>query len=565
MKSIAQRSSPTPAGLKKGFASKPAKILAFAIASLGAQNGAMALDLDLGNPDLKLSWDNTIKYNTAFRVEGQSKKLTSNPNLDDGDRNFDKGLISNRLDLLSQMDLSYKKDYGVRVSGAAWYDDVYNQGNDNDSPETSNNYSKRHDQFVTKTRDLHGRDAEFLDYFAYGRWSPFDMATTVRFGSHALIYGESLFFGNNGIAGGQSPVDVVKLLSVPNSQFQEIVRPVNQISTQIQLRDNLAVGAYYQFKWDETRIPGSGSYFSTADVFEGGERLLFGPVDPATRIGPALFRGKDITAKDSGQFGGQVRWRPEGSDLEFGFYATRYHDKTPQVYLSPGENLDPTIGKVGEYRLVYPEDIKAYGMSVSTQIGEASVAAEFSVRRDTPLVSDPQTVAPGSNADNDKHPAYAVGNSAHAQVSSVYILNPSRFWSSATALGEIAWNRRTSITKNPDALAANSSRDAWAMRAVFEPAWYQVAPGLDLSAPVGIGFSTHGNSSVVNSFNPGGKNGGDLNFGIAGLYQQTYKFGANYTHFFGDKGNALNDANELSFDQSLADRDFISMYVQRSF
>ncbi|MNN23387.1 hypothetical protein D3C81_1367830 [compost metagenome] len=298
---------------------------------------------------------------------------------------------------------------------------------------------------------------------------------------------------------------------------------------------------------------------------EGGQRLLFGPVDPATRIGPALFRGKDINARDSGQFGAQIRWRPEGSDLEFGFYAIRYHDKTPQFYLSPGENPDPAIGKLGEYRLVYPEDIKAYGMSVSTQVGEASVAAEFSVRRDTPLVSDPQIVAPGSNFDNDGHPAYAVGNSAHAQVSSIYILQPTSFWSSATALGEIAWNRRTSITKNPDALAANSSRDAWAMRGVFEPAWYQVAPGLDLSAPFGIGFSTHGNSSVVGSFNPAGKKGGDLNFGIAGLYQQTWKFGASYTHYFGETGNALNDANQLSFEQSFADRDFVSLYVQRSF
>ena len=35
--------------------------------------------------------------------------------------NFDKGLISNRVDILSAFDLSYKRKYGFRVSGAAWY------------------------------------------------------------------------------------------------------------------------------------------------------------------------------------------------------------------------------------------------------------------------------------------------------------------------------------------------------------------------------------------------------------------------------------------------------------
>ena len=52
------------------------------------------------------------------------------------------------------------------------------------------------------------------------------MYATVRAGKHSVLWGESLFFGTNAIAGGQQPFDVVKLLSVPSTQFKEAIRPV---------------------------------------------------------------------------------------------------------------------------------------------------------------------------------------------------------------------------------------------------------------------------------------------------------------------------------------------------
>ena len=97
-------------------------------------------EFDTGNPDLKVRFDTNVKYSNAWRVKDRQDKLVADANLDDGDRNFDKGLISNRLDLFSEFDVSYQK-VGARVSGAAWYDDVYNKGNDNDSPGTVNSYS----------------------------------------------------------------------------------------------------------------------------------------------------------------------------------------------------------------------------------------------------------------------------------------------------------------------------------------------------------------------------------------------------------------------------------------
>jgi hypothetical protein len=522
-----------------------------------------AAEISLGNTDVTLRWDNTVKYSAAFRAKDRSPALVADPNQDDGDRNFKKGLISNRVDLLSEFDLTYKENAGLRVSAAGWYDGQYRKSNDNDSAATANNFSVASNEFNQRTRELHGGKAEVLDAFVFAKGNLGEIPSNIRVGKHTILYGESLFFGSNGIANGQAPLDIIKLLSVPNSQFKEIVRPVNQVSGQLQLSENLALGAYYQFAWNKTLIPSVGSYFSNADVLEGSERFLLPPsVVPVP--GAALYRAADLRPRDSGQGGMQLRWRPKGSDLEFGLYAIQYHDKTPQVYLYPGVSVDPGILKFGEYRLVYPnQNIRSYGISVSTQLGDVNVSGEASVRRDTPLVSEPQFVAP--TADNEANAAYALGNSAHAQVSAIYIVPPGQMWNSAVFVGELAWNRRTSVTSNANALAANSSRDAWAMRFIFTPTWYQVSGLLDLSVPVGLGYSSKGNSSVVSQFNPGGKKGGDISVGLQGIYQQTWKFGINYAHFFGSEGTALNQLGQFSFKQTFADRDFVSLSVQRTF
>ena len=178
--------------------------------ALLAAPAAQAIEIDTGNPDWTLRWDNTVKYSLMQRLKSASPTLSAQPpltvNQDDGDNNFKKGLVSNRLDLLTELDLA-GPGYGARVSGAAWYDSVYNGKTDNTS------FTANHrpgSEFTTDTRDLMGRKAEFLDAFVFGSFDIDGRPATVRLGRHTLLYGESLFFGANGIAGGMSPVDVVK-------------------------------------------------------------------------------------------------------------------------------------------------------------------------------------------------------------------------------------------------------------------------------------------------------------------------------------------------------------------
>lgn len=548
------------------MSSRQAAALAAALAAVGCLPHADAFEIDTGDSDLRVRWDNTLKYNAAWRVKDRDSKLVSTVNQDDSDRNFNKGLISSRLNILSEFDARYN-NFGARVSAAGWYDSVYEGSNDNDSPATANQRSVSYDHFTDDTRKLHGSDAEILDAFVFGKGNLGELPTSFRLGRHTVLWGESLFFGANGIAGGQAPVDIIKATSVPNTPFKELIRPVNQFSGQVQLRPNVSVAAYYQFAWEENRIPAVGSYFSTSDVVgEGGERLIVGgPIGPNQQP-LAFFHGKDIKADDKGQYGLSLRFSPEDWNTDFGLYAIRYHAKDPMIYTraNPG-GPNPLTGQLGEYQLVYAEGIRAFGASFSTSVGDANVAGEVSVRRNTPLVSVSQA-NPTGLGDNDSHALYAVGNSLHAQLSSLYAFNSNGIWDSASLAGEVAWHRRTSITKNAAALDPNSERDAWGLRMSFTPNFFQVYPGVDLSVPLGLGYNPKGRSSVISKFNNGvGDKGGDVSIGLQLEYLQTWKAGLNYTHYIGGSDNFLDSQNANTYGQPLKDRDFIAFTVQRSF
>lgn len=542
--------------------------------SLLAASNSLAAAIDVGNPDIKLRWDNTIKYSSAMRVHSPSDKLTQYApapsdgsggpaalNGDDGDRNFKSGrLISNRLDLLSEMDLVFRDDFGFRLSGAAWYDDVYNHKNDNDSPATSNALSVRYNEFTDDTAKLHGKKAEILDAFIFGGADVGSARVSGRLGQHSVLWGESLFFGANAIAGTQSPVDAVKAASVPGSTTKEIIRPVGQFSGQIQFSPQLTLMGYYQYEWEETRLPASGSYFSVNDFFgDGGERIRFIPGQP----GIGLSRRQDLKASDQGQYG--LGLRTQLGDWEFGVYAIRYHAKTPVLYSRAGLTGVPGAG-FGTFQWVYPEDIKSYGISATTTVDTVNFAGELSVRRDTPLTSLPQEVGT-KVADNNNHAFYAIGNTAHANVSMIWSM-PRNFMSDEPSLSmEVAYNQLTSCTRNCNAMDPELDRRAAAVRALYSIPQRNVLDGLDLTPSFTIGYN-HGKSPVTIL---GPDNGGDMTFTLAANYLTVWDFSVAYTHYYGAENTATYSSTDptinstYTFEQTLKDRDFVSLSLRRTF
>ncbi|WP_443191829.1 DUF1302 domain-containing protein [Pseudomonas indica] len=527
-----------------------------ALAVCLAASQAQAMQIDLGDSDWQLRWDNTFKYSQAWRLHRADERLTNAPTAgglypsiqSQGDENFSRGLVSNRLDILSELDLSHR-NYGLRVSGAAWYDHVYNEDTD----------SSEQPHFLSKTRDLHGRDAELLDAFVYLRGELGESSQGVlRLGRHSLVYGESLFYGSNGIGAAQGPTDVVKLLSVPGTQFKEILRPVNQISGQLQINPQLSVGAYYQFEWERSTVPGAGSYLSDNDAIGEGSGSLI------DITGGATVHASDLEARDGGQGGVQLRFKPAGTELELGLYAAKYHDKAPSGLYGYVNTAGPSP-VLASYRQVFAEDIKTVGASFSTAHGDFNFAGEASLRWDAPLVSNLQVVLPGMLADNADDALYARGRTAHVNLSTIYLLPPSAFWDGGSILAELAWNRTLSVTDNRDALDSNTTRDATALRVLAEPAYFQIADGLDLSVPIGVGVVLDGRSSAVSKAGFGNSHAGDWSVGLKATYLQRWEMGVNYVNFFGAPGAGLREDGNFSYQQSLADRDFVSLYVKTTF
>jgi len=533
---------------------------------------------------LDIRWDNTLRYTAAFRLSSYSNELVANPNADDGDRDFAPGLVSDRFDLLSELDIA-DGNYGLHASGDAWYDTVYHQRDANDSPATFNPVSVPHNAFTRAVQTLDGKDAELLDAFFYGSFDAGGIPVTFRVGRHTLLWGESLYFAQNGIAAGQAPIDEIKALSEPDAEAKEVYLPVGQTSLTMQPLTNLALSFYYQFEWRGTRLPGVGSYFSDTDILDaGGERLIVQP-------GEFLYRGPNQTPPNSGQYGAALHTTL--GEVDYGLYVLRYNAKEPEVLIRPGYTLgpggtititDPSIvnfadGRVGDYALLWPSGIDIYGASFSFYAGEAAIAGEISARRNMPLVGSLSAV-PGAAGSGDyggggyggggfasiRPPQrltnspfvlvtpqidYPRGDTLHAQFSAVTTFPRSGIWDSADLSAEIAMNELLDVTSAGYALDPTRDRFAAAIRAVFAPEYFQVLPSVDLSLPLSIGIGLIGRSSIDTSQNAGA---GDMEAGVNLTFRTVWQASILFTHFVGSTQN-----------QPFADRDFVSLSLQRTF
>jgi hypothetical protein len=513
---------------------------------------------DLGTvQDFDVRLDTTVRTDFGFRLDSPSASVLSNINADDGDRAFAAGLISARTDLTT--DLSAQRgDLGFDVSADGWYDPIYFQPNANNSPSTFNAISVPHNQFPAATRDLMGVDAELANAFVQDRFSLFGLPVTVRLGRQTLLWGESLFFASNGIAAGQAPVDAIKSLGNPLAPARELYLPVTQITTRIELRPGLSLEAYDQFEWRRDRLPAADSYFSTTDILDaGGETVLL----PG---GYRLYRTADQTPHGIGQFGVALRSQSDIADL--GLYALQYDAKLPV----PVFNTD-----AGTYNLVFPRHIQLLGASFSTYAGDSVVAGEFSVRHNMPLLAT-GSLGPGTadiggggiyaGAELPAYPEapeapfppsaantapYATGDIWLAQSSLVAQLRPGRWWQAASLQAEIAANDLLGVNSGHDAVLPGRTHFAAALRFVFTPQYFQLFPGLDLALPIGLGYTPVGRSSIDATMYQGA---GDATISATATYRQVWQAAVAFTHFIGG-----------ATAQNLADRDFVSLSISRTF
>jgi Protein of unknown function (DUF1302) len=323
-----------------------------------------------------------------------------------------------------------------------------------------------------------------------------------------------------------------------------------------------------------------------------------------------------------GDWGISARWSPEWLDGTLGFYGRNATDILPQQYLTPGlatgvpaakctaiggivvapgaciVNKDATTvadltkyGKYGTYGLAYGNDIHIFGVSLSKEVEGVSMGAEVSYRQNMPLVSSTVAVLPAplvnpaagqiattalpSNGDTPG----ARGDTFHGLVNAVNIFPKTPVFDTATLSGELTFMRWLSVTQNEAAFKGSASyvnpdgstpidkvtRNYVGLGINFSPTWFQVFPGVDLSAPVAWSQGLSGNAAVL----LGGTEGaGTYSVGVAADIYQKYKVSLQYIGYYGNfSTNPVTGALVLAngTNASLSDRGWVSLTLKATF
>lgn len=472
--------------------------------AMGMALPAGAVEVNTGIEDLTVRFDNTIKYNLGYRLDGRDSRIANTATSDEGDYKFDRGdVVTNRVDLLSELEVDWQNRFGARASAAAWYDDAYEDVSVKKNP-NSVHTSYDNDSYSSYTKRFYrGPSGEILDAFVYGNFSLADRPVSVKAGKHVVYWGVSLFT-QNGIANNQHPIDAKKSAAAPGTEVRETFLPLNQLSMQSQLTDNVSLAAQYYLDWDHIRVPEGGTYLGSADMLLNGPDALF----YADAAGFSMRRQDPIEPdKKHGNWGVNLKWTaPELNATTFGLYYREFDEKN-SFWLQTSPN--PATGS-GFYRPVFASNVKLYGISVDTTFDKYAVGAELVTRRGASLNST------GVDRNNLQG---ARGNTYHALVNTIVSLPSTPFWDTGTVVGELTYDYLDKVTKN-EALYKNAdkcvygkkegcgTRDAVGFNLSFTPQYLGVWPSIDLSLPMTLGGGLHGNSAM------GGVNEGAYSYSI---------------------------------------------------
>lgn len=521
-----------------------------------------AFEVDTGNPDVAVRFDNTVKMNYAQRVESADSTLSNAWNNNDGDRNFRSGsAVSERVDVLSELDVVYKQKSGFRLSANTWYDDAYKDvGSHNASTNQVNNGKPDAGRLSGyANRYYNGPSAELLDAFVFTSTEIGDESLlSAKLGKHTQYWGESLLSLAHGNSYGQSGLDLSKALAVPGTEAKELFIPRSQLSTSLTLNPQLTLAAQYFFKWDAARLPESGTYLGFNDLIQNGGHGLsaIGGANPFFGVpGPLganqflrLSNGHTFTPSNTGDYGLMAKWSPQWLDGTLGFYYRKTSDILPNVVLQPTAVGAPQLisGNAGSYNQFYVDDIDIYGISLSKDVAGVSVGLDVNYRHNMPLSSVAATVNPTAGAAGlpgfissfNGENAVARGNTVHAVLNGLTTFGNTAIWDASSLLMELAYSRWLSVTDNEQLFKGEDwyrgidkvTKDNYVLGVNFTPTWYQVFPGVDMYLPTSVSVGLKGESSVQLGGNEGA---GNYSVGVGMDIRSQYRFDLKYVDNFG--------------------------------
>jgi len=269
-----------------------------------------------------------IAYKAQYGTGKVPSGLWSN-NGDDGDLNFDTGLISEVVKMTTDFSIKYQ-DFGFFARALFFYD-YYVMS---ESEDMRVDIIKNED-----AEDQVGTNLDLLDaFFYYNSWIG-DVPFSLRAGRQVINWGESSYIPH-GISE-SNPIDVGRLRG-PGAELKEAYIPVGSIWTSIGFSETINFESFYQLEFKRMIPDAPGTYFSTNDfIGDSGNFIQSGFQYPdlkefgwygATPFNHVAERLPNEDASDSGQFGLKLSWFAEElNGTEFGFYFVNYHSRRPLI------------------------------------------------------------------------------------------------------------------------------------------------------------------------------------------------------------------------------------------
>ncbi|WP_442969284.1 DUF1302 domain-containing protein [Pseudomonas sp. TUM22785] len=554
---------------------------------------AQAFEIDTGSTDWSIRFDNTIKYNYGVRTQSADTRMLGTPNNNDGNYNFRKAgtNITNRIDLLTELDVVFQERTGFRVSAASWYDKAYDNAGSNANPMVNGNDANS--GYITAANPLGGAgraadgfgsahlsryakryysgpSGEILDAFLFYNTEVGDGSLLgLKLGQHNVFWGETILSAAHSLSYGQAGLDLAKSAASPGIEAKELFLPRNQISATFNLNPELSFGAQYFLDWSPARLPEAGTYYAGSDVVgEGAQNLFIGNgfvptvlpfIDPTAvpnvQNQITLRRGDDFTPDDRGDWGVMAKWSPEWLDGTLGFYYRQTSDIMPQVTLDT--RITPGLPNL-TYQFAYNDDIDIYGISLSKNIGGVSVGSDLNYREHMTLASiapnynptsyaalaaagiNPTTAGVVNTPFKDGDPMAATGQTLHWTLNGLATIGETPLFDAASLLGELYYSNLLSLDGKNEALYKGKNtyngvdqptRDNWGIAVNFTPTWYQVFPGVDMNMPLSINYGIDGVSPVAGG---GAENTGTYSVGVGAVIYNQYFVDLKYVDAFGE-------------------------------
>jgi hypothetical protein len=468
--------------------------------ALAAAAPVAAFKIGVGAPDLEMTLDTTARYNAAWSTGERDLRLVTSPAVDEGNWLFDRhDMVLSRIDLFSELDLTWRKDLGLRVSAAAWGDTNFPSKSRSDPRFAAVPNYPGNDFTPYIERYYKGPSAEFLDAFVWGNAQLGSTSLNVKAGRFAWLPGEFLFGNGGSFTYSMAPNDGRKSDLSPGSSAKETALPIGQVAAIWQLNNQLSLMGQVTAEFRSSRISEGGTFWSVGDTALEGPEFISNPAVPRG----ASFLG------DKGDVSLGLKWAPPALDGDsFGLWLRKFDDKTPTW-----QNQVLVLGATRIGRAVYAKDIELVGLTVNTGLGGLSTGIELNYRRKMPLnVRSGFAFGAFPGLVNDPGMEGPRGNTIHFLASTVFTLNKNPLFDSGALALQLDAMRLQKITQAANlyngeggntacvdnlVLRNCSTRHAASIGVSFTPTWQQVIPSMDVSLPIFLTYGLKGNAAAV--------------------------------------------------------------------